>query len=245
MHPGAAYQTVRRGPYADTIRQGWLPVVHHVNQQQGSVQRGVAFLRDWEFCGMRPLRTLSVNTIKHWYSDPKGLVLKPHYAAFLEPEADPTLFRTGDFHGRTGFAESNPAFIDTMKECFRNMRVKGLIVNSDIMSFEFKIHAEAAGLLEVHSISFSRSWCQRFARMHLKWSFRKATPAAQKLPPNWEIVKHEFVRRMCAVFMAEVRDLAFVVNADHTGLMLLPCASYTYEEVGATEVQVTGIEDRR
>lgn len=237
--------TGSRGSYCKHIKAGWLSNIHHTCKRLGSLWAGVRFLREWWFAGARPLKDLAATTVLHWYSDTRYLVLKPAYAALCNDAADLSTFRAGKWHGSCGFVERHPRFIEKMKAHFRLMRSKGLVVNSAVMSREFQHHARLDGILDAEPMTFSRPWCRRFARIHMGWAMRKATGAAQKLPANWEEVKADFVQRACAVFQVEVKDLAFVVNSDHTGIELVPSGDYTYEEEGAEEVLVTGKEDKR
>lgn len=93
---GLEKEVVRRGPYKNFAKEGWLRTIHQCCVRIGSVRAGVAHLRKWEFCGRRPLASLSPSTVRHWYADEKDLVLKPHYAKLCEEGADPSQVSAGE-----------------------------------------------------------------------------------------------------------------------------------------------------
>ncbi|KIJ10719.1 hypothetical protein PAXINDRAFT_28855, partial [Paxillus involutus ATCC 200175] len=92
----------------------------------------------------------------------------------------------------------------------------------------------------------TESWVKKFVRGNLKWSFRCATRAAQKMPPDaTQLCLHQFYRlaltiRDCAIFHA-----SFYVNIDQTNIVYQPANTATYEEVGSKQVAVIGQEEKR
>lgn len=132
-----------------------------------------------------------------------------------------------------------------MKENLRGMRETGLLITADIVSQQFKHFAQQWPNDDLLHIAFCLSWCRAFVREYLNWCFRRATAAAQKLPSMWKSIKEDFIRRVTAVFLVEVQELAFVVNLDHTGVRLVPCGNYTYEECGRRDIKEVSIDDKR
>ncbi|KAG2359742.1 hypothetical protein BDR07DRAFT_1360856 [Suillus spraguei] len=92
----------------------------------------------------------------------------------------------------------------------------------------------------------SETWVKEFLNEHLNWTFRRATRAAQKLPPNVDqVLLNQFLRlaltiRDCAIF-----DSAFLVNIEQTNIVYQPSNTSTFEVNGSKQVAVIGQEEKR
>lgn len=77
------------------------------------------------------------------------------------------------------------------------------------------------------------------------WSIRKGTTAAQKLPNLWEVDALKVCVRMAYLIRVLRIPACFVLNMDETGVLLQPGGEVTYHEIGASEVPITGADDKR
>jgi hypothetical protein len=90
------------------------------------------------------------------------------------------------------------------------------------------------------------SWVKKFLHENLRWTFRRATRAAQKLPANLDHVLRENFLRLALTFRNGVIEHAvFFVNADQTYFHMQPTSTSTFEEVGSKQVSVLGKEEKR
>ncbi|KAG1871544.1 hypothetical protein F4604DRAFT_1926276 [Suillus subluteus] len=92
----------------------------------------------------------------------------------------------------------------------------------------------------------TESWVKKFVAHTLKWSFHRATHAAQKTPSNADqLCLDQFYRltltiRDCAIFHA-----SFYVNIDQTNIVYQPANTTTYEDTSSKQVAVIGQEEKR
>lgn len=91
----------------------------------------------------------------------------------------------------------------------------------------------------------SIQWVRRFLRVHLRWSMRRATRAAQKIPLNaQEQCRASFCRHALAI-----RDYGIpaelIVNIDQAQVVLQDTSGRTYETTGSGQVSVIGLEEKR
>jgi DDE superfamily endonuclease len=92
----------------------------------------------------------------------------------------------------------------------------------------------------------SESWVMRFIYDNLKWSFRRATRAAQKTPDNADELCHQqFLRHAITARDTAMPSAGFRVNIDQTNIVYQCASSSTYEAVGASQVAVVGKDEKR
>jgi hypothetical protein len=93
--------------------------------------------------------------------------------------------------------------------------------------------------LSIHTV-------RRFLHRELKWVVRAGTKAAQKLPKDWEIQCEKTFFRLVYTIAKEGVHQSLLVNADQTGVILVPGGSQkTYEEQGSRQVLIHGKEEKR
>ncbi|KZS86417.1 hypothetical protein SISNIDRAFT_420935 [Sistotremastrum niveocremeum HHB9708] len=85
----------------------------------------------------------------------------------------------------------------------------------------------------------------KFLRLEMKWTLRRTTRAAQKLPDNSaEQCEHTRLRIAC-----HIRDYStpaqLIVNMDQTQALYVHGSKVTYHDRGAKQVSVAGVEDKR
>lgn len=118
-------------------------------------------------------------------------------------------------------------------------------MTGDVIAFEIQEAVRERCPEEFRRMRFDVRWARGFAAVTMHWTFRKATAAAQKLPEDWEEQLAVFIKRVTAIFLAEVKNAAFVVNSDHTGCRMCPAGDYTYDRCGVKHVRVIGLDDKR
>jgi hypothetical protein len=91
----------------------------------------------------------------------------------------------------------------------------------------------------------SDSFVRKFLHNVLRWSERRATKAAQKLPPNLdEVLINAFLREACVIRDYGV-PAALRVNTDQTQLVYQQGTKTTWNETGAKQVATVGQEEKR
>ncbi|KAF5323141.1 hypothetical protein D9758_018984 [Tetrapyrgos nigripes] len=91
----------------------------------------------------------------------------------------------------------------------------------------------------------SESFVRAFMHSAMKWSPRKGTHAAHKLPEDWEEqLERSFLRK---VFAIKEEDMLpeFIVNSDQTNVIYAPGDKMTWGESGAKQVELLGGEEKR
>lgn len=79
----------------------------------------------------------------------------------------------------------------------------------------------------------------------MNWSIRKATRAAQKQPADVNtVLLHSFLRLACVIRGEEIPDCC-IVNANQTQVVYNMGAQSTWSPIGARQVHVLGIEEKR
>ncbi|KAG8957954.1 hypothetical protein FRC05_009481, partial [Tulasnella sp. 425] len=91
----------------------------------------------------------------------------------------------------------------------------------------------------------TRTFVRRFIKRKLRWSFRRATKAAQSTPKNApEVTRRAFLRMACTIRDEDV-PAALVINADQTQVVLAQGTKVSYAETGAKQVDVVGQTEKR
>jgi hypothetical protein len=91
------------------------------------------------------------------------------------------------------------------------------------------------------SDSYLRTWL----RDTLKWSLRRPTNTAQKLPENWEdLCEKSFFR---TAYLIKEHDIpsSLILNSDQTQIVYAPGTGLTWEKRGSPQVSVVGVEEKR
>jgi len=91
----------------------------------------------------------------------------------------------------------------------------------------------------------SDTFVRKFLHNVLRWSERRATKAAQKLPSNLEeVLTHAFLREACVIRDYAV-PAALRVNTDQTQLVYQQGTKTTWNETGSKQVATVGQEEKR
>jgi hypothetical protein len=91
----------------------------------------------------------------------------------------------------------------------------------------------------------SDSFVRAFLHKCLGWSVRKATRAAQKLPPDVNaVLLHSFLRLACVIRDEDIPP-SCIVNADQTQVIYNMGSHSTWSPTGERQVHVLGVEEKR
>ncbi|EUC62934.1 pogo transposable element with KRAB domain protein, putative [Rhizoctonia solani AG-3 Rhs1AP] len=92
----------------------------------------------------------------------------------------------------------------------------------------------------------SARWVQRFMQDQLGWSYRTATKAARKRPNDWEAQGLlAFLRMVKTIDHHRVQSPCIIVNADQTGISLLPTGKKTWDTIGKDQVSSINHDERQ
>ena len=89
-----------------------------------------------------------------------------------------------------------------------------------------------------------QSWYYFFFRK-IGLSWRRVSKAQRTLPDNFEEIKRTFLLRLVYVCALHHIPPELVVNADETGVLLVPCSKETFGEKGSDQVSLQGFGDKR
>ncbi|KAI0691066.1 hypothetical protein BC835DRAFT_1279846 [Cytidiella melzeri] len=131
------------------------------------------------------------------------------------------------------------------------LRESGVIVTASTVRGIMVAHIQHSlpGLFavktKVGTFSCSIRFVRSFLRRYMRWSMRKATKAAQKIPLDAEAkCRASFLRQALSIrnyhILPELR-----VNIDQTQVVLQDTGNRTYDSIGSTQVQVVGKEEKR
>jgi hypothetical protein len=91
------------------------------------------------------------------------------------------------------------------------------------------------------SDSFLRKWLHET----LRWSERKATRAAQKIPENWEVLCLRAFYRIAHGIRDNDIPAELIVNSDQTQAVLAQGTNLTWAKTGAKQVSIIGADEKR
>ena len=91
----------------------------------------------------------------------------------------------------------------------------------------------------------SESFVRKWLHGTMKWSRRKATQAAQKLPVNWEDLCEKSFLRKAYVIKEEDIPASLYVNSDQTQVVYAPGDKMTWAGTGSKQVQLLGGDEKR
>lgn len=79
----------------------------------------------------------------------------------------------------------------------------------------------------------------------MRWSRRKGTRAAHKLPANWEeLVERSFIRKVHLIKEYDILSCLYV-NSDQTQVVYAPGDKMTWAERGAKQIELQGHDEKR
>lgn len=107
------------------------------------------------------------------------------------------------------------------------------------------IEAKIPELLTEDNFKCSDRFVRQLLDTELEWSWRTGTRAAQKVPENWESLCEDMFLRVVHVVLLRNTPPEAIVNADQTGITVLPTGNKTWAEIGSKQVDMFGKEEKR
>ncbi|KDQ16768.1 hypothetical protein BOTBODRAFT_82721, partial [Botryobasidium botryosum FD-172 SS1] len=89
------------------------------------------------------------------------------------------------------------------------------------------------------------SFVRKYLRKHLRWSFRRTTRAAQKVPANADALGFELVMWLVSLIKDHDIPAPLIVNLDQTNCEYAPGTDLTWTTRGAKQVDAVGQGDKR
>ena len=183
----------------------------------------------------------------HWVSESSVRNMKKAYLCALKSVPDPDEIVSLP-HASVGRPLLLGDELDTkVAEYIHALRLAGGIVNRSIVQAAAKgiVAHSNPSRLQKHGghLQISVKWAESFLRRR-GYVKKKATKAAQKLPPNFEDLKSTFIQRIRDQVEQNAIPKKLVINWDQTGSKLVPVSQWTLAEQGSTQVFI-GKDDKR
>jgi hypothetical protein len=136
---------------------------------------------------------LSHSSLIGWFD--KDHKLLPHFQAHLDSG-----LQNVRQNGPTPAFEEFPAVEEEIKEKLLRMRAAGTAMNSHIIGWVMRgvIDLRAQGT-RLQDLKLGQQFVCAWARKNLKWSWRKSTTAASKLPLDWEEQGLNMAKRIACI----------------------------------------------
>ena len=94
------------------------------------------------------------------------------------------------------------------------------------------------------SLCLEKGWAESILR-RMNFVKRKGTKAARKVPADVDEIKQAYIERIRQKVNANNIPSELVLNLDETGLPIVPVSNWTLDVEGASQVALTGMEDKR
>jgi hypothetical protein len=182
-------------------------------------------LREYRRCGFRARLTvqtlqasapddryarLSHSTLIGWL-DKQTQQLLPRFQAYLDSGLENVRQ-----NGPVRAFEEHPAVEEEIQDTLLQMRQAGTAINSHVIRWVMRgIIDLRAPDTRLQSLSLGKQFACEWARTHLKWSWRKSTTAASKLPLDWEEQGILMSKRMAATMEMKKVRLSGISNGLH------------------------------
>ena len=184
-------------------------------------------------------KSLSFTTVHGWFD--KQHCLLPKYAAQLANNAAAVRYSAA----RSLFDRAPDGCEERVQDLLLTMRAGGAPINTAIIRCVITAVMETAAPALLAEYQLSQSFCSRWARKRLLWTWRSGTTAASKLPVDWEAQGIKMAQRIAAAMELHAVHPSLVINLDQTGVRLVPSGRWSYEERGSKAVAIVGAEDKR
>lgn len=133
-----------------------------------------------------------------------------------------------------------------MSDQLRKLRGAGITISVTVVKLAFLACQDSlAPQLAETKLKFSNQFVRDFLHRDLGWSHHAVTQAAQKTPADWEtLCTNAFLRPVYWIKKYKV-PAELVINADQTGVVILPAGKETWAGRGAKQVASVAKEEKR
>lgn len=235
--PMVGYKVSHIDWLGNPIHAQWI--LSAVRKHQGSWQAAVNDLQQ----SYAPIfDNLRKNTVCGWFmrspDDGTTWVWRPGPAMRVE-QAQPREW----YRGPIPFVALYPAGVQAACEAIAEARSTGIPVNATCVAPLLKSLFDR--LHRGHQVNFSERFARGFLSEVAGLSYRRATSAAQKLPADWQQQGDTLVKKIAQIAARHCIRPRLIINSDQTGIILVPAANYSFDDVKATNVKVIGQEEKR
>jgi hypothetical protein len=226
----------KRGKYTNWFASPFLPDILAAYSRCHSARTTVTTLRRAHPDGR--FARLSHATVQHWFDDQHRLL--PQHQKQLEQRA-----AAARGCGPAGLFAQAPDAEKEIKRLLLQMRAAGAPINSRIIRWVMLAVLQEAKPALLLQYKLSQPFISGWARQQLEWRWRARTTAASKLPADWEAQGVLMAKRTAALMEMHSVHPSLVINADQTGVKLVPSSAWTYEKRNSSSVATVGAEDKR
>lgn len=171
---------------------------------------------------------------------------KSRYVAAVKAHGDTVATLPHCSRGRpTILGDQNEALL---KDYIMKLRSAGGTVNRSI------VIAAAKGILGCKNptllpengghVHLDRGWAQSLMK-RMNFVKRKATKAARKIPPDFDALKTNFLKRISDTVKDNNIPDDLILNWDQTGVKMIPTSEWTMATAGSKQVEMVGLDDKR
>ena len=189
-----------RGTYTDWFTS---PYIHDILREYAKDHRpALTVQRLKEKTPDDRYERLSHTTLLGWFD--KNHQLKPNFQAWLECGMENVRQ-----NGPVSAFEEEPAVEAEIKQTLLQMRAAGTVINSLIIRWVMQgiIEMRAPQQSKLRSLKLGSAFISVWARKTLKWSWRKSTTTASKLPLDWEEQGLQMAMRIAATM--EMKEVSY------------------------------------
>lgn len=184
------------------------------------------------------------STVRGWFGDDGKLL--PRFQKLLDAcGEDGSGSSSARGRGRPAALAAYPDVESEIKTTLQKLRQHGAPVSRRVIRWVVRGVLELRAPQLLDSFHISAGWISKWARTEMKWSWRKSTTAASKLPLDWEERGVQMAMRLAAQIEMYDVHASLVINLDQTGVHLVPASFWTYDPAGSSSVAVVGAEDKR
>ncbi|KAG8965486.1 hypothetical protein FRC00_001650 [Tulasnella sp. 408] len=189
--------------------------------------------------------TLARGTIWRWISREETRGWKPEIIQKVNEWKDRAVKKP---LGRPKILSGHPHVLDAIVRQLRQLRASGVAVSQTLARSVFLVYIGSLAP-ELRSTAPRFKCCEDFVRtfLHsqLDWSYRTVTQAAQKRPEDWESKCNDAFLRIAYWVRLHRIPAELIINADQTGVSVLPTSKKTWAERGAKQVAAVGKDEKR
>lgn len=201
-----------RGEYTDWFSSPYINDILREYRRCGNSARAAVERLQTQAPDDRYAR-LSHSSIIGWFDKEHNLL--PRFQAHLESGLENVRQ-----NGPVRAFEEHPALEEEIKDTLLRMREAGTAINSHVICWVMR------GIITLRApdttLHVGRRYACHWARTQLKWSWRKSTTAASKLPLDWEEQGLLMAKRMAATMEMKKVSLGRLAKSCHSADLPAP-----------------------